>query len=183
MRALLLLVLLLAGACSQKVWVLEDPAQVSNGLRISVKTEEWKHTPYSLSFYFLPVYLELENLTAQPVSIGRGDVYLLDSQGNQYNPIEPSQVHSILRREYRTVFSIGLGYYSYPFSLWWSPYYALPSSPEVYPEVINYALSFGELQPGARLRGFVYFPQLSEKASPATLYVKGYRFALKLKKE
>ncbi|MEN3033982.1 MAG: hypothetical protein ABDH18_03220 [Aquificaceae bacterium] len=49
--------------------------------------------------------------------------------------------------------------------------------------MVNYAFIFGELQTGAKLKGFVYFPLLPKDISSATLYVKGYRFNLALVKK
>ncbi len=65
----------------------------------------------------------------------------------------------------------------------YSPYYAYPPSRDVYPDLVNKALVFGELQPGATLSGFVYFQKIPEDARELTLNIKGYKFRLKASKE
>ena len=180
MRKLVLLPLIFLLSCAQKVWILEGLNEAKNGVRISVKTGEWKYSPSNLGYYVFPVYVELENLSDSAINIGREEVYIIDERGNQYNPISPSDVHSMLQRKYGLSFGFGLGYYSYPWHVWWHPYYAFPPSREVYPDVLNYAFNFGTVQPRARLRGFVYFPLLPSDVSTASLYVKGYKFNLKL---
>ncbi len=162
---------------------MEDPSQVSNGLVISVKTNSWDYSPSDLGSYVLAILLEVENKSKEAVGIRREDVFLLDKEGNQYNPLQPGDVLNMLRGGYGGGISFSIGYWSHPFGLWWSPYYAFPPSERVYPDIVNRAFTFGEVQPGAKMKGFVYFPKMPEDVKDLTLNVKGYKFKLKAGKD
>lgn len=182
MKGLLALLLLVLSGCAVKTWQVEGPSKVSDGLSVSVDTRAWKYSPSDLERYVLPVYIEVENLKGEVQTIRREDVFLMDEKGNQYNPLQPADVISMFRRSYGVGFSISVGYWSYPFGVWWSPYYAYPPSGGPYPDIVNRAFPFGEVQPGAKLRGFVYFPRIQDDARQLILHVKGYTFRLALKK-
>ncbi|MEJ5339068.1 MAG: hypothetical protein ACK42C_08440 [Aquificaceae bacterium] len=182
MRALLLLLTLLLSGCAVKTWTLEGPSDLSNGLTVRVEMNRWKYYPSDLDRYVLPIYIEIENRGSQTVKVAREDVFLIDEKGNQYNPVEPRDVISMLGRDYRMGIGLGFGYWSSPFGLWWSPYYTFPRN-ESYPDIVNRAFIFGEVQGGARLRGFVYFPEIPRDINKLTLNVKGYKFRLKAKED
>jgi len=183
MRLFIFIVLMLTFSCATKTWILEGQSQVLNHISISVKTDQWKYSPSDLEHYVLPIYIEVENHSKEVVSIRKEDVFLLDEKKNQFNPLEPSDVMSMVRRSYGFGFSFGIGYWSSPFGLWWYPYYTPPPVEDIYPDILNKAFTFGEVQPGAKLKGFVYFPKPSGDVKALTLYVKGYSFYLKVKQD
>lgn len=178
MKRLLVLILLLLSSCAVKTWQVEGPSQVSNGLLIRIDTRAWKYSPSDLEYYVFPVYIEVENRKGEALAIRREDVFLVDEKGNQYGPLQPADVISMLRRSYGVGFSFSIGYWSYPFGIWWAPYYVFPPSGGPYPDIVNRAFAFGEIQPGARVKGFVYFPRVQEETKRLFLHVKGYTFTL-----
>ncbi|MFN7065836.1 MAG: hypothetical protein ACK4OF_06790 [Aquificaceae bacterium] len=175
--------LFLISSCAMKYWTIEGPFELSNGLRVSIKTTAWSYYPSDLDRYVLPIYLEVENKGNEPVNIERYEVYLLDEKGNQFNLLEPKDVASLLRRSHSIGFSFGIGYWSSPIGIWWWPYYALPPREEAYPDILNKAFIFGQIQPKARLSGFVYFPRVPKGTKGLILYVKGYSFSLKMRED
>lgn len=183
MRLLVFIGLLLTFSCAVKTWTVEGTAQVSNDLFISVKTDQWKYSPSDLDYYVLPIYIEVENRSKEAVSIRKEDIFLIDEKRNQFNPLEPRDVISMVRRSYGLGFSFGIGYWSSPFGLWWYPYYIPSFRENVYPDILNKALTFGEVKPGAKLKGFVYFPKPPEDTKVLNLHVKGYSFRLKPKQD
>ncbi len=183
MKRLVILLILFIYSCAVKTWNVEGPSELSNGLVVKIDTKAWRFSPSDLDRYVLPIFISLENKGKEPISIRREDIFLVDDKGRQYNPIPPGDVANALRRGYGVGFSFSVGYWSYPFGLWWSPYYAYPPSRDVYPDLVNKALVFGELQPGATLSGFVYFQKIPEDAKELTLNIKGYKFRLKASRE
>ncbi len=177
MSFLALILLVFISSCAVKTWQVEGPSQLSNGLSIKVDTKAWSYSPSNLTSYVLPVYLEIKNLSKEPVKVSRDDIYLIDDKGNQINPLEPRDVMALVQRSYGSGISLGFGYYSYPFGVWWHPYYYFPPSTEVYPDIINYAFTFGTIESQAVLKGFVYFPK--PQAESLTLKVKAHSFKLK----
>lgn len=175
--------LLFLSGCAVKTWTVEGPSEASDGLKVKVGSDTWKYHPSDLHHHLIPIHIEVENLRDEPVSIRREEVYLVDDKGNQYNSLEPRDVAGVLRRSYGVGFSFGLGYWSAPVGLWWSPYYSPSARDEVYPDILNKAFTFGQVQPKNRLSGFVYFPKVPEDTKSLTLYVKSYKFQLKLKED
>lgn len=179
MKFVLVLFLIFVSSCAVKVWNVEGPTELTNGIRVSVKTSAWNYSPSYLDSYVLPIYIEVENLTNEAFELKREDVFLVDEKNNQFNALEPRDVMALLRRDYGMGFSFSIGYWSSPFGVWWWPYYTLPPREYAYPDIVNKAFTFGRLQPKTRLAGFVYFPKPAEGTKRLTLYVKGYRFNLK----
>ncbi len=170
-------------SCAVKTWNVEGPSEIYNGLVVRIDTKAWRFSPSDLDRYVLPILVSIENRSKEPVSIRREDIFLLDDKGNQYNPLPPGDVLNMLRKSYGLGFGFSIGYWNYPFGLWWSPYYAYPPSEDVYPDIVNKAFVFGEIQPNATLSGFVYFQKLPEDVKEVALSIKGYKFKLKASKD
>ncbi len=183
MKKLTLLLFVFITGCATMTWRIEGPSQASNGLLVSINAKAWKYSPSDLDSYVLPILLEVENREKEAVAIKREDVFLLDEKGNQYNPLQPGDVVSMLRGGYGGGLSFSIGYWSSPFGVWWSPYYGFPPQDRVYPDIVNKAFAFGEIQPGAKISGFVYFPKMPRDVKALTLSVKGYKFKLKADKD
>jgi hypothetical protein len=161
--------LLALDACApQPVFRPENPAglgpvvQDVPGLRISVDTQAWAGQPRSLSNYVLPLLVILQNTGDRPVAIARQDFALLDQANRQSFPLFPVDVLTMVGAGGsgagiypsigvggysggRTAFGMGLGA---AFGSW-------GSDPR---DIIPLALAEGPVQPGAELRGFLYFP-------------------------
>lgn len=116
-------------------------------VQIVVKTHAWKYSPSNLPYYVLPIYLEIKNLSTKRLYIERQDIHLIDDANHQYNPIPPSYIISTLNTSVR--FSFGI--HSPPYWFGYYSYYP-PSS-----DIVNNAFLFGTVDPGAILKGFVYF--------------------------
>ena len=169
--ALSLLALTLGGltACSGPVPYLTTPSgtgaivQEAPGLRVSVEANAWQGRPSSLAGYVLPFLVTLRNTGAAPVTIARTDISLLDDANRQYLPLIPTEVVAIMGGQVSgttvypsvgvggtsggsTVYGVGLGV-------------ALGAYGTDTRDIIPQALADGPIQPGAEVRGFLYFPQ------------------------
>ena len=166
----LLLVAMGLGACAQKALVPEAPGvtgpilQEVPGLRVAVEAEAWKHRPSRLGDTVLPLFVMAKNTGTGPVTVARQDFALLDEANRQYLPIPPGDVAAMFgggsgsgvgispsvgiagSSGGGSVFGGGLGV---TFGSWGSDTR----------DIIPLALADGPIQPGAEVRGFLYFPR------------------------
>ena len=172
---------------------------------VVVNSSPWQGSPDYLERYFTPIYVEIQNNGPSPLNVTYADIVLIDQSRTQYNPLTPQIVADTLKTvsegyfaygpNYPTVsIGLGFGYFSGgPFYGGWpyygpfySPfytfgYYPLGYYPPVYyspPPVGNVytkALIPGQVNPNAKLQGYIYFQKLPKEVTLATLDV-GYRF-------
>ncbi len=159
-------------ACGGPVPYLATPSgtgailQETPGLRVSVEVNAWQGRPSSLASYVLPFLVILKNTGAGQVSIARTDFALLDDTNRQYLPLVPTEVVTIMAgsgsgtsvypsvgvggssgsRGSSTGFGVGLG----------AVFGGYGTDTR---DIIPQALAEGAIQPGAEVRGFLYFPQ------------------------
>lgn len=174
LSALSLLALTLGGftACGGSVPNLVTPSgtgailQEAPGLQVSVEANAWQGRPSSLAGYVLPFLVTLRDTGTAPVTIVRTDFSLLDDANRQYLPLVPTEVVTIMAGSgsgttvYPTIgvggstgswgsstgFGVGLGT-------------AFGGYGTDTRDIIPQALAEGPIQPGAEVRGFLYFPQ------------------------
>ena len=165
---LLALTLVGLGACGGPTLRPATPAgtgaivQEAPGLRVSVQAEAWQGRPRSLADHVLPFLVILRNTGAAQLSIARTDFSLLDDANRQYLPLVPTEVVSIMGGRVSgtsvypsvgvsgstggsTAFGLGLGM-------------VLGGYGTDTRDIIPQAVADGPVQPGAEVRGFVYFP-------------------------
>lgn len=174
--ALLLIVPLFLLSCAQRVLV-----PVGNGIKadpktytalyedgnveVVVKANAWKGYPSDLSSYVVPLYVEVVNKSDREVWIDFKDMLLTDEGGNQYNALSPKDAAEIAKRGGRVGVSFGLSYGTPWWGLgWWAPAYTGDEGSDV----VKYALIPGRIEPGSRLRGFVYFQPLPDEVEGVT---------------
>jgi hypothetical protein len=177
---------------------------------VTVNTSSWQGSPDYLERYITPIYVEIQNNGPSSLSLGYDDFILIDQNRTQYNALTPQTVADILKSASEANFwygpnyppiSIGLGfgyfsggpfygawpyygpYYSpfsiyggYPFGYYPPVYYSPPSVENVYAK----ALIPGQLNPDAKLHGYIYFQKLPKEVTQVTLYV---RYQIKEKME
>jgi len=173
-----------------------DPTQgiasvAAEGVELAVRPSAWRDVPRDLPDYVTPFLVSLVNGAALPVEYDYPDVRLFDEFRFQYTALPPIEVERILRGTADGEVRLA-AFGSTPPILrrravpdapdwWWTrsawsgwpwyypwPWYYYPWFPAV-GDVYRRALPMGVLQPGARLEGFVYFPQLRPGARALTL--------------
>ena len=166
-----------------------DPAQgaasvAAEGVELSVRPSAWRGSPWDLRDYVTPFLVTLSNGAVAPLRFDYIDFRLFDDSRFQYTALPPAEVERILR--WRAGGEERLAAGGAPpvirrrvapepyWDRWWEPYgwygwpWYYPGAP-IAGEVYARALPMGELQPGARLEGFVYFPRLRGDARGLTL--------------
>lgn len=160
-------------ACAQPLFVPDSPGvagpmiQEVPGLLVAVESEAWKARPSSLPDTVLPLLVTVRNTGSSPMVVARQDFVLLDHTNRQYSAIHPADVAAMFGGGggsgvavspsvgfggssggwgNRSVVGGGLGV---TFGSWGSDTR----------DIIPMALADGPIQPGAELRGFLYFPR------------------------
>lgn len=166
----LLLLAVGLGACAEPGLVPEAPGltgpilQEAPGVQVAVEAQAWKARPSGLGDTVLPLLVTLRNIGTRPVAVARQDFALLDQANRQYLPIPPGDVAAMYgggsgsgvgispsvgvagSSAGRSVFGGGLGV---TFGSWGSETR----------DIVPLALADGPIQPGAEVRGFLYFPR------------------------
>ena len=129
------------------------------GIRVSVRTEEWRYTPYAINDYFTPFLFLIRNNTGEKVAVKYSGLMLFDEHGNQFEAVPPEGVEYMMAsrdlygdrgtdlffryEETRPPYTYGLevpAYLRRPFSN--ISILSLPDAP---------------IYPNSQVRGFVYF--------------------------
>ncbi len=166
----LLLVSVGIGACAGPALVPDVPGmagpilQEVPGLRVAVEIGVWNARPSGLTDTVLPLLVTLRNTGTRPVTVARQDFALLDQANRQYLPIPPADVAAMYgggsgsgvgispsvgfggASGGRSFFGGGVGV---TFGSWGSDTR----------DIIPLGLAEGPIQPGAEVRGFLYFPR------------------------
>jgi hypothetical protein len=158
------------GACAPPAFVPDVPGlagpilQEAPGLRVAVEAGVWNARPSSLPETVLPLLVTLRNTGNRPVVVARQDFALLDQANRQYLPIPAVDVAAMYGGGSGSGMavspSIGFGGSSgggsffggglgLSFGSWGSDTR----------DIIPMALTDGPIQPGAEVRGFLYFPR------------------------
>ena len=131
----------------------------SNGIKVSVQSEEWRFTPYSINDYFTPFLFLIRNNTENKVSIKYSGFTLFDEHGNQFGAVSPESIEYMMG-------SIGLYGNNYPdvffrFEETRPPYTYGVEAPaymrKPFSNVSLLSLPEATVYPNSQVRGFVYF--------------------------
>lgn len=170
LRLLGLAVALGLAACARPALVPDVPGaagpilQEVPGLQVAVEIGAWNARPSSLADTVLPLLVTLGNTGNRPLVLARQDFALLDQGNRQYSSIHPVDVAAMFgggggsgvgitpsvgvagSSGGHSIFGGGLGV---TFGSWGSDTR----------DIIPLALAEGPVQPGATVRGFLYFPR------------------------
>lgn len=160
-------------ACAQPALVPDGPGvagpilQEVPGLQVAVEAGAWNARPSSLPDTVLPLLVTLSNTGDHPVVVARQDFALLDQANRQYSSIPPADVAAMYGggggSGVAVSPSVGFGSSSggwgnrsfaggglgFTFGSWGSDIR----------DIVPLALPDGPIQPGAAVRGFLYFPR------------------------
>jgi len=159
------LIIAISGCAAVYLPVASEDVEVSEDFGI-LKTEDyilavshkfWVKEPQELTDYFITFYLSFRNLSAEKVSIAPEDINLLDENGSQYDIVLPEAVLELLQPE----------------EILFDQFNELDEEDdqiyESWKEAKNNLLmdtfNFGNILPGARKEGYVFFPRPASKNS------------------
>lgn len=145
-------------------------------VELVVQVSAWRGNPSDLPGYVTPFLVRLANGAAAPMTYDYLSFRLRDDHRFQYTALAPADVERIFRA--RTHGAVQLAASSPPpvlrrrigpdpfWDYWWWDRYGWPwyHPPPRLEDIYLRALPMGDLQPGARLEGFVYFPRLRPEA-------------------
>lgn len=159
----------------------------AEGVSITVRPSAWRGSPSYLEDYVTPFHLTLRNATPRPVHLEYADLRLFDQNRVQSTALPPADVAAIIRgSRYGAAVDLAaadgagevrLAFHHRPFfhpffydPFFYDPWWYAPPPPRL-DDIFTEAFPAGTVQPGARVRGFVYFPRLSREAQRLTLEV------------
>jgi len=170
-------------ACAQPALVPDGPGaagpvlQEAPGLQVAVEAGAWNARPGSLSDTVLPLLVTLSNTGDRPVTVSRQDFALLDQANRQYSSIHPADVAAMFGggggSGVAVSPSVGFGGSSggwgnrsfvggglgFTFGSWGTDTR----------DIIPLAMADGPVQPGATVRGFLYFPRPAPESQEVRL--------------
>jgi hypothetical protein len=190
------LMAILTACAGPRLEVAAAPSQPSvtladAGIRLIILPNTWKGHPSDLGQYYTPVEVRIENDRSDEIQVRYGDFLAVDEAQNQYRAVAPAEVARALfggRRPARPLVRTVHGpwwpspFWPYrpwsPWSPYYSPYYPSPYYDPYYPyarpratgyDILTLGLREGRILPGARVQGFLYLQQATQKGTLLTL--------------
>jgi hypothetical protein len=153
-------------------------------VELAIQPSAWRGSPWDLGGYVTPFLVSLSNGATVPLDYDYTGFRLFDDSRFQYTALPPAEVERILRWSARDAVRLAATaspppvlrrrIVSDPVDWWWNrygwygwPWYYPPPPP--LGDIYLRALPMGELHPGARLEGYVYFLPLRKDARRLTL--------------
>jgi len=190
------LMAILTACAGPRLEVAAAPSQPSvtladAGIRLVILPNTWKGHPSDLGQYYTPVEVRIENDRSDEIQVRYGDFLAVDEAQNQYRAVAPAEVARALfggrrpaRPPVRTVHGPWWPSPFWPYRPWspwypyYSPYYPSPYYDPYYPyarpratgyDILTLGLREGRILPGARVQGFLYLQQATQKGTLLTL--------------
>lgn len=171
---LLFTILLLTISCTatytaqptERISIVDDYALLEKDeLAFAVRPRFWTREPQRVSDFFSTFHIIVSNQSDQRITILPSDITLLDEDKNQYDAITASEVAEIL-------------FYDDIMRDKFTPY------PQRYDDVsqdrvnaranlMQEAFNYGEIHPGARKNGFIFFRRLPAGNRESTIIFRG----------
>lgn len=169
---LLALIISLGAGCSYRFMPVPSPqVQITEEYGI-VESDEytiiaanryWSHEPQELSNSFLTFSLVVHNTTKSPLSIAPRDVILLDNRGNQMDIVPVESLTSMYKPQELVMTTGPIDPMAQDDA--WDEWLKIQQN------LSSESFHFGQIAPGARKQGFIFFHRLPSSASGCTLQV------------
>lgn len=138
-------------------------SEARDGVTVTARLQDMEVAPYRMVDNITSFHVAIENATDEEISIPLSAFYLIDGEGNQYRPIEPSEIQGIVSRD--STYLIPYPYVGYYYledaekSSFFNTFEsALPYYAENYPQdIYTQALPADAVLPQGRVSGLVYF--------------------------
>jgi len=134
-------------------------------IAFAISPRFWTRDPQNISDFFTTFHLVIRNTSEHPVTILPGDIYLLDEEMNQYEAMTVAEVADIIfyndfmRDKYR------------PFPDSFEPITGDRMTARA--NLMHDAFHYGEIFPGARKSGYIFFRRLPSRNSRSIILFKG----------
>jgi len=136
-----------------------------DGFAFAITPRFWTRDPQNISDFFTTFHVVIRNTSDKPISILPGDIYLLDEEMNQYETLTAAEVADIIfyddfmRDKFR------------PFPDRFEPVTGdrLTARANLWQDAFHY----GEIFPGARKSGYIFFRRLRARNVRSTILFRG----------
>jgi hypothetical protein len=154
---------------SPDISITDDYAVIKGkDITFAVENQYWIKEPQNLTDYFTTFYVSIKNNTNQKIEINSNDIILLDENDNQYDIVDLEFIERMLlpkQIEYLVIENIDES--EEPVmdakQVLEDQQEALEKWRESQANLIIYSLTLGEIHPGAKRSGFIFFPRLLSK--------------------
>jgi hypothetical protein len=159
----------------------------AQGIRMIARADAWSGIPADLGNQITPLYVKIENNTAQPLYIRYNQFRLVSAEGRRFSALPPFQIDGTATVSVANPYFPSAGFDYAPYL---SPYYPgatvyagswglnapywqrfgtiMPTVQLPTADMVQKALPEGVLQPGGQVSGFLYF----EGVGPNTEWVQ-----------
>ena len=178
---LLLLVSLIFISCTIKYLpVKEKGVIISEGYGIikdddfvfAAANEYWIKEPQNLTDYFTTFHISITNKTKEKMKITPLDISLLDAEENQFDTVDLEFIEKMLlpkQLEYLVIQNIEENSDEFH-QLLEDQQNILEEWREAQRNLITYSFRFGEILPGAKKSGFIFFPKISSSNNSCHIF-------------
>lgn len=169
------------------------------GIQLTILPNTWSGYPSDLSRYYTPVEVKIQNDRTDEIQVRYADFLAVDEARNQYRAVPPDEVTRALRGSLGPNGDADWGHHRwapatasllawngprwpYPYrpSRYWHPYYPYYPDPFYYEypygwarptgyDILTLGLREGRVLAGARVEGFLYLQQATQKGNLLTL--------------
>ena len=143
-----------------------------SGVRATVTLDAWTGNPKDLNKSLLPLYLVVENRSSKPVSLSLEQVSILDVNRRQWRPLTPEEAQKTTTGGWGAMpplFSIGIGGGGGGVGVGMGTGIPVGGGYPGSTEILTRAFRSGEIAPGSRAEGFVYFSRLDPETARFSL--------------
>jgi hypothetical protein len=169
---LLALLAVLCAGCSYRFMPVQSP-QIrvteeygiveSDEYTIIAANRYWSHEPQELSNSFLTFSLVVQYTTKAPLNITPRDVLLLDERGNQMDIVPVESLTAMYKPQELVVTAGPIDPMAQDAA--WNEWLKIQQN------LSSESFHFGQIAPGARKQGFIFFHRLPSSATGCTLQV------------
>ena len=177
--SLLLLVLIFSACTIKYVPVQTDGVTVTDDFGINrtkaytfaAANEYWNKEPQELTNYFTTFYVSIQNRTRDELQVEMNDFGLIDQNGNQYDVIShdyiekllaPRQIDYLLINENKEELIDTEEFFNEQKAV-------IEEWRIAQNNLITYSFHFGNIMPGAKKSGFIFFPKLESENAECEL--------------
>ncbi|MBW6515077.1 MAG: hypothetical protein K0B81_00495 [Candidatus Cloacimonetes bacterium] len=151
---------------TDRISVVDNYALIEvENIAFAISARTWTRDPQRLSDFFTTYHVIVKNQSLQTITISPSDIILLDQETNQYDAITVSEVSEILFYD-----DFLLDKFS-PFPDRTDTFTGDRLASRV--SFMQEAFHYGDILPGARKSGFIFFRKLPARNQQSTVIFKG----------
>jgi len=134
--------------------------------QFAAENRYWSYEPDEFSEYFISFYVVLRNRSESNLQVSSADFVLIDEAGNQFDAIPNDYLERLTEPSQLELYNDSTLNGSHFFDedeVLHEEQSSLEKWQKARENLIRYVFRYGELRPGARKSGYLFFPKMSER--------------------